>query len=77
MELSKREKGVVLGLRDAIGAEVETLMEYLQQADEFQYEFISMNHFLQAENRGLTEALMEHGIEVPLPCTQYTGTPSP
>ena len=77
MELSEREKGVVIGLRDAIGVEVETLMEYLQQADEFRYKLISMNRFLQAENRGLTKALMEHGIEVPLPCTQYTGTPLP
>jgi hypothetical protein len=77
MELNEREQAVVLAMRDAMKAEVVVLTEHLQQADDFQYNLINTNWYLQAENIELTRALNEHDIKVPRPPSgHYAGTPS-
>jgi hypothetical protein len=75
MELSERERAIILALRETVEAEVRTLTDYIQQAEEFRYELTSTNRTLEMENRALIDAVNEHGICVLLPCTQYTGTP--
>lgn len=77
MELNECERAVVLAMRDAVKAEVAVITEHLQQANNFRYDLINTNRYLQAENMELTRALNEHDIEVPGPSSDhYAGTPS-
>ena len=56
-----------LAMRDAVKAEVVVIMEHLQQVNNFQYDLINTNWYLQAENIELTSALNEHDIKMPGP----------
>lgn len=76
MELNEHERAVVLAMRDAMKAEVAVITECLQQADDFRYDLINTNRYLEAENMELTRALDEHDISVPPPSGHYHGTPS-
>lgn len=66
MELSQDEQAVVVRMREAVAREVRTLMECLQQADEFRYELNIEKQYLEAENKLLMDALIEHGIDIPI-----------
>ena len=65
MELSQDKQAVVMRMREAVAREVRTLTECLQQADEFQYELNIEKQYLEAENKLLMDALIEHGIDIP------------
>jgi len=77
VELSEVERSLILAMRGAVKAEVRILTECLDKADKFRYELTSANRYLRAENIELSRALINHGIEPVLPCSQFTGTPSP
>jgi len=77
MELSEVERSLILAVRGAVEAEVRILTECLDKADEFRYELTSANRYLEPQNIELSRALNDHGIDLGLPCSQYTGTPSP
>lgn len=66
MELSQDEQAVVVRMREAVAREVRTLTECLQQADEFRYELNIEKQYLEAENKLLMDALIEHGIDIPI-----------
>jgi hypothetical protein len=67
MYLSEAERALVLAMRAAVEAEVRICLD---QADLVQSELTSANRYLEAENRELAQALVNHGICPPSPESQ-------